>query len=129
MLLETLKRFVGNQARPKGSIVEAYIVKECTTFCSMYLQGVDTVFNREERNDDGGKRGPRLKVFLQNVRPFGKIRNAADVSQKESDMAHWFALHDSPEVELYLEYVLISNTCITCNWCLNDAYTYNHMFF
>lgn len=80
MLLGTLKRFVGNRARPEGSIVEAYIVKECITFCSMYLQGVDTVFNREERNDDGGERGPGLKVFLQNGRPFGKIRNAADVS-------------------------------------------------
>ncbi|XXG69625.1 hypothetical protein AAC387_Pa06g2439 [Persea americana] len=33
--LGTLKRFVRNRARPEGSIVEAYIVKECLTFCSI----------------------------------------------------------------------------------------------
>ncbi|XXG72632.1 hypothetical protein AAC387_Pa07g1687 [Persea americana] len=59
--LGTLKRFVRNRAQPEGSIVEAYIVKECLTFCSMYLQGVETVFNRDERNDDGGEGGPGLE--------------------------------------------------------------------
>ncbi|KAH7850929.1 hypothetical protein Vadar_004698 [Vaccinium darrowii] len=52
-LLGVLKRFVANKARPEGSIVAAYISEECTTFCSMYLDGIDTVFNRGERNDDG----------------------------------------------------------------------------
>ncbi|XP_026416083.1 uncharacterized protein LOC113311461 [Papaver somniferum] len=33
--LGTLKRYVKNRARPEGSIAEAYILKECLTFCSM----------------------------------------------------------------------------------------------
>ena len=35
--LRTLKQFVRNKARLKGSIVEAFIMNECLTFCSMYL--------------------------------------------------------------------------------------------
>ncbi|XP_020271785.1 uncharacterized protein LOC109846956 [Asparagus officinalis] len=46
--LGTLKGYVTNRARPEGSIAEAYIAKECLTFCSMYLKGVV----REERNVD-----------------------------------------------------------------------------
>ncbi|KAH7833133.1 hypothetical protein Vadar_003384 [Vaccinium darrowii] len=69
-LLGILKRLVTNKARPEGSIAEGYISKECTTFCSMYLDGIETVFNREERNDDGGDRAPGLAAFTQNVRPF-----------------------------------------------------------
>lgn len=73
----------------------------------MYLQGVETVFNRDERNNDGGEGGPGLGLFSQNVRPFGQIRNAPEVLQKERDMAQWFLLHNSPEVAPYLEYVII----------------------
>lgn len=43
-----------NRARPESSIAEAYIVKECLTFCSIYLSGIETVFNKEEINGDGG---------------------------------------------------------------------------
>ena len=73
----------------------------------MYLQGVETVFNRDKRNDDGGEGGLGLGVFSQNVCPFGQIRNAPEVSQEEHDMAQWFILHNSPEVAPYLEYVII----------------------
>ena len=71
----------------------------------MYLSGIETVFNREERNDDGVAHASGLTVFSQKVRPFGPIRNASDVSQKERDMAQWFVLHNSPEIDSYLEYV------------------------
>ncbi|KAG5547799.1 hypothetical protein RHGRI_013476 [Rhododendron griersonianum] len=60
--LGKLKRFVSNRARPEGSIVEAYIVKECITFCSMYLDGVETVHNRPERNEDLGVRRQGLMM-------------------------------------------------------------------
>ncbi|KAH7864015.1 hypothetical protein Vadar_024658 [Vaccinium darrowii] len=102
-LLGILKRFVTNKARPEGSIAEAYISKECTTFCSMYLDGIETVFNREERNDDGGDRAPGLAAFTQNVRPFGLIRRALDEPINQREMAHWFVLFNSPEVEPYIE--------------------------
>ena len=35
--LGTYKQYVCNKARPEGSIVEAYVVNESLTFCSMYL--------------------------------------------------------------------------------------------
>ncbi|CAN1791692.1 hypothetical protein LINPERHAP1_LOCUS19427, partial [Linum perenne] len=46
--LGTLKGFVRNKAHPEGSIAESYIVNECLTFCSMYLDGIETQFNAPE---------------------------------------------------------------------------------
>ena len=39
----------------------------------MYLAGIETRFNREERNDDKGKEDDidGMLVFSRNVRPFG----------------------------------------------------------
>ena len=33
-------------------MAEEYITQECLTFCSKYFEGVKTVFNRPQRNDD-----------------------------------------------------------------------------
>ncbi|XP_026448702.1 uncharacterized protein LOC113348969 [Papaver somniferum] len=72
--LGTLKRYVKNKARPEGSIAEAYIINEALTFCSLYLRGIETKFNRPERNDDNSddsqRRKGKLSVFAQDVRPF-----------------------------------------------------------
>ncbi|XP_028067200.1 uncharacterized protein LOC114270011 [Camellia sinensis] len=103
VLLGILKGFAANKAHPEGSIAEAYISKECTTFSSIHLDGIETVFNREERNDDGGDHGSRLAFFSQNVRPFGLISRAPDVSVNEREIAHWFVLYNSFEVEQYVE--------------------------
>lgn len=48
--LGSLKKYVRNRAHPEGSIAEAYIVNEALTFYSMYLRGIETRFNRQERN-------------------------------------------------------------------------------
>ncbi|KAL9668754.1 hypothetical protein QQ045_006294 [Rhodiola kirilowii] len=50
--LRNLKSYVNNKAKPEGSIAEGYVAEECLTFCSRYLSGVETHFNREERNFD-----------------------------------------------------------------------------
>ncbi|XP_028119696.1 uncharacterized protein LOC114317185 [Camellia sinensis] len=102
-LLGMLKGFVANKAHPEGSIAEAYISKECTTFCSMYLDGFETVFNREERNDDGGDHGLGLAIFFQKVHPFGLISRAPDVPLHEREMAQWFVLYNSFDVEQYVQ--------------------------
>ena len=44
--LDSLKKYVRNHARPEGSIAEDYIINEALTFCSMYLSGIETRFNR-----------------------------------------------------------------------------------
>ncbi|KAL6506117.1 hypothetical protein OROHE_022646 [Orobanche hederae] len=49
-----LKQSVRNKAHPEGLVAEAYIARECLTFCSIYLQGIETRFNRDERNSDIG---------------------------------------------------------------------------
>jgi hypothetical protein len=45
--LDTLKNFVRNRARPEGSIAEAYAASDTLTFCSRYMQDVDTKFNQD----------------------------------------------------------------------------------
>ncbi|XP_030934441.1 uncharacterized protein LOC115959910 isoform X3 [Quercus lobata] len=47
--LSRLKSYVKNRAAPEGSIAEGYIVEECLTFCSRYMEGVETIFNRPRR--------------------------------------------------------------------------------
>ena len=46
------KDYVRNRAYPEGSIAEAYIADECLTFCSRYLQGVETIFSRPQWHND-----------------------------------------------------------------------------
>ncbi|BBN68313.1 hypothetical protein Prudu_373S000400, partial [Prunus dulcis] len=47
------EKSVRNRAKPEGSIVEAWVQYESLTFCGMYLQDVETAFNRPQRNNDG----------------------------------------------------------------------------
>ncbi|XP_059650294.1 uncharacterized protein LOC132296065 [Cornus florida] len=73
IFLCTLKSYVRNKARPECLIAEAYVDSECITFCSLYLSGVETRFNREERNYEGDQtvQGASLYVFRQVLRPLG----------------------------------------------------------
>ena len=63
----THKHFVRNKSHPEGSIAERYIAEECVTFCSRYLHGIETRFDRLERNYDGSnaKSHHGLAVFAQ----------------------------------------------------------------
>nr|XP_025625964.1 uncharacterized protein LOC112718415 [Arachis hypogaea] len=49
-----LKSYVRNKAAPEGCIAEGYLMEECLTFCSRYLEEdeIETRFNRPNRNDD-----------------------------------------------------------------------------
>ena len=44
--LSRLKSYELNRAAPEGSVAEGYIVEECLTFCSRYMEGVETIFNQ-----------------------------------------------------------------------------------
>ena len=63
--LEKLKRYVSNRARLEGSIAEAYILKECINNWSLYINGIEIVHNRRERNEDLGESSEGLIVFSQ----------------------------------------------------------------
>ncbi|XP_060674878.1 uncharacterized protein LOC132804486 [Ziziphus jujuba] len=65
--------FERNKAHPEGSIAEGYVVNEALTYCSMYLHGIETRFNRPERNKDGENQiASTLSVFTQAVNLLGK---------------------------------------------------------
>ena len=50
--LKKFKEYVRNQTRVEGSIVEGYVIDEALTFCFMYLEGIETKFNRPDRNSN-----------------------------------------------------------------------------
>ncbi|XP_028072583.1 uncharacterized protein LOC114274804 [Camellia sinensis] len=101
-LLGTLKGYVANRVRPEGSITEAYVVKECLTFCSMYLGGIETVFNREERNVDVSVHESGIEVFAQNM---NQLR-AQGLPEATDDM---WSLANGPSVNVNLYSACISN--------------------
>ncbi|KAL0370660.1 UNVERIFIED_CONTAM: hypothetical protein Sangu_0384100 [Sesamum angustifolium] len=72
--LYKLKQYVNNKAFPEGSMVEGYNVEECLTFCSMYLNDIETQFNKVERNYEkfSGSSQHSLSVFSENSRLIGK---------------------------------------------------------
>ena len=48
--LSKLKSYCRNKRYPGGSIAEGYLAEECMTFCSRYLEDVETRLNRPSRN-------------------------------------------------------------------------------
>jgi len=97
------KRYVRNRARPEGSIAEGYLVDECLTFCSMWMRGIETRWNREERNTDSclEEAHKGLDVFSQRVRPLGAGKYVTledDIFEK----AQWYVLSNCKETASYL---------------------------
>ena len=106
-ILENLKRYVSNQARPEGSIAEAYILKECINNWSLYIDGIETVHNRRKRNEDLGESSEWLIVFSQTAWPTGGRWNDDNLSRALLDTAYWYLLYNSPELDPYLKYVIL----------------------
>ncbi|KAM1523267.1 hypothetical protein ACFX10_013309 [Malus domestica] len=97
-LLGTYKKSVRNKARPEGSIVEAHMAYESSTFCSMYLCDVETEFTRLERNNDGDDTNALISVFAQKARPIGG-HLMVELSRKDIEMAYWYILDNCDEIE------------------------------
>ncbi|KAH7854722.1 hypothetical protein Vadar_017137 [Vaccinium darrowii] len=94
--LMTLKSYVSNRARPEGSIVEGYFVEECMTFCSRYLDDVESKLNQPMRNYDGGDEGQ------VGGRPLGKEEKfSLSLIQKAQD--HHYILFNTDSVIPYRE--------------------------
>ena len=96
-----MKSHVSNKARPEGSIAEGYLLWETITFCSRYLEGVETLFNRPKRNEDGV---PNMNNFLYNsgVREVGK-KLSVRLDDKSLRQAHRYVLLHLEEIKLVLE--------------------------
>ena len=103
--MKDLKGHVRNKARPEGSIAEAYLTDECITFCSRYLHGVETIFNRPERNEDRGEHSSKphiLSIFPTSGRPLGKAK-VKELEDKLWNAATLYVLHNCNEAEPYVQ--------------------------
>ncbi|CAL2246910.1 unnamed protein product [Prunus armeniaca] len=49
---------------------------------------VEMVFNRPQRNTDGGVRNKKLSVFAQSARPFGDPARGESFSRNDMEIAH-----------------------------------------
>ena len=100
----TLKKYVKNKTRPEGSIAEGYIMNEALRYCSMYLSGIETRFNRQDRNSDFSqvRRPSKLSLFTQPARPYGK-RNSFLLNEDEHNAVHWYILNNCSEIQSYIE--------------------------
>ncbi|CAN6556468.1 unnamed protein product [Malus baccata var. baccata] len=97
--LQTLKRYVRNKGRPEGSIVEAYLVDECLSFCSMYLRGVESRRPRRGRNEDGIGRGVSggLSIFDSKGCYMGSGEHV-ELDLNALDQCHRYILNNCDEV-------------------------------
>ncbi|KAG8367592.1 hypothetical protein BUALT_Bualt16G0088400 [Buddleja alternifolia] len=101
--LYKLKQYVGNKAFPEGSMVEGYIAEECLTFCSMYLNDIETQFNKAERNYERhrDRSRERLSVFSENSRLVGKgVYDYLD--EKSWEQVHSYVLKNCDEVLTFM---------------------------
>lgn len=102
--LRTYKGYVRNKARPEGSIAEAYISEECMTFCSWYLDDMETKLNRAERNVDSYRNEmlPGLSVFAP-VNRTKRNYTFQSLNKSELHMAHHYILTNCEEVAPWVE--------------------------
>ncbi|CAN6721477.1 unnamed protein product [Malus baccata var. baccata] len=97
--LQALKRYVRNKGRPEGSLVEAYLVDECLSFCSMYFRGVESRRTRRGRNEDGIGRGVSggLSIFDSKGCYMGSGENV-ELDLNVLDQCHRYILNNCDEV-------------------------------
>ena len=102
--LGRLKSYVRNRAQPEGSIAEGYMAEEILTFCSRYLEGIETVFNRTGRVDDEPYVMPSSgsTLFPSIGKPVGSF-NYFTLSTKEKLQAHRHVLTNCKEVDPFLQ--------------------------
>lgn len=99
-----------NKARVEGSICNAYLVEEASTFCSYYFEGhVRTKHKNVPRNYNVGGDirhedfPDMLSIFKQGGRPFGKMSKRY-LDSSEYDAARLYVLLNCVEVsENYLK--------------------------
>lgn len=86
---------------------EGYLLEECLTFCSRYMDDVETKFNKQDRiyDDDGDddiSSTDCLPIFGIRGRAFGK-ENPRLLSTKEWEEIHYYVLNNCEEVQPFIE--------------------------
>ncbi|KAG8383446.1 hypothetical protein BUALT_Bualt04G0014100 [Buddleja alternifolia] len=104
--LNTLKRKVKNKARVEGSIVEAYLIEETSTFCShFFAPEVETRSRTVGRNDNvnQAESSSRLSVFKSIGRPFSPKNPTRTLSPPKKATSTIYILLNCPEISEYVE--------------------------
>ena len=103
--MRTLKSYVRNKCHPEGSIAEGYLAEECLTFCSRYLFGIETKFNRPSRNvDDHDSNGERLSIFTR-IGCGNEKEELFCLDNQVLSQAHRYVLLNCNEVDYFIRYV------------------------
>lgn len=103
-----LGSYVRNKRYPEGSIAEGYLAEECMTFCSRYLEGVETRFNRPARNVECFQDELVGNYLFRTAgRPIGKV-DIVDLDERSWAQAHRYVLFHHDAVEDLRTYVLFS---------------------
>ena len=99
----TFKNSMRNRARPEGSIAEAYASTDTLTFCSRYIEDVDTRFNRDAHGTSGDEPvEDDISVFMHCVKLMGgsSVDRASD---EDLEKLVWYVLNNCDEVYPYVE--------------------------
>ncbi|KAM3376735.1 hypothetical protein P3S68_009148 [Capsicum galapagoense] len=109
-VLDHLKSYVRNNSAAECYIAEGYILEECLTFCSRYLEDceIETRFNRSRRNKDDGQiaatseSGILSKLFPAIGKPVGAIKTLP-IPSVEIIQAHRYVLINCEIVDAFRE--------------------------
>nr|XP_025650886.1 uncharacterized protein LOC112747020 isoform X1 [Arachis hypogaea] len=101
-----LKSYVRNKAQPEGSIAQGYLMEEILTFCSRYLENIETRWNRPRRVDDEPtheESNPWLDTLFPQVgKPLG-VSSYFTLTATEKLQAHRHVLTNCSIVDNYLQ--------------------------
>ena len=102
--LRTLKAYVRNKAHPEGSIAEGYILEECMTFCSRFLQDVETKLNHADRHEAAAVNEPPsgLSVFA-NIDYTKKGFTVESLSRSELQRMRHYILQNCDEATPWIK--------------------------
>lgn len=100
----TLKKYVRNKSHPEGSIAEGYIVEEALSYCSMYLDNIETRRTRGSRNADSIGRGVAggLSIFSSLGHSKGKQKQIK-LDQQVWEQCRRTVLFNCDECQPYIE--------------------------
>ncbi|KAM3281683.1 hypothetical protein P3S67_027329 [Capsicum chacoense] len=116
-LLCHLKSYVRNNSAAEDYIAEGYILEECLTFCSRYLEDckIETRFNRPRRNNDDSEitatseSSILAKLFPAIAKLVGAIKTLP-IPSVEIIQAHRYVLTNCEIVDAFLEEFRIEAT-------------------
>ena len=104
--LKHLKKNIRNKARVEGSIANAYLIEEASTFCSYYFEPhVHTRRRKVSRNDDGGNVDfveGNLSVFTYPGRAYDTCKRRP-LDYQEYKAAQSYIILNCAEVQPYVK--------------------------